>query len=273
MKILYFNAYNGKGDEQAYFKLLTDSAVDCDVLCLQEIDSVADEHKNPFGNMLNHRPKTVAALESSHYVYFATRQSTWTLAGYEQSESDWGMMIAVRKSIAIVEYREKYILHSRNAGTKPDLTDLPVMVQAIKIKRDNDDYMWVLNFHGYYAGGYVDGKTVGKQDTPERVDQAWKLAQFIIELQEDCPVIVGGDFNVDPDTLLIQKLTELGMHNLIAQYCVPTTRTTIYNAEKKAKWPYADYVFVDPRLIVSSFDVDADSTASDHAPILLELSV
>jgi endonuclease/exonuclease/phosphatase family metal-dependent hydrolase len=271
MKILYFNAYNGKGDETAYFDLLRHSAAECEVLCLQEVDSVEDESKNVFCNMLGHHRKTREVLEEAHYLYFAARQNTWAIEGNASEESDWGMVIAVRKDIPIVEYREKYILYHRNAGVKTDLTDLPVLVQAIKIKRGSGEYLWVLNFHGYYAGGFVGGVTVGKSDTPERIDQAWKLVQFVVELQEDCPVVLGGDFNLNPDTLLIQKLSEIGMQDLIAKYNIPTTRTPLYKPEKRAQWPFADYVFVDPRLTVQSFTVDAESLASDHAPMVVEL--
>ncbi len=270
MNILYFNAYNGKGDPESYFNLLTESVQNCEVLCLQEIDSVVHIEHNVFGNMLNHRQKTVQLLEKTHYLYFAARQNTWNLPDKDSKDSEWGLMIAVRREIPITEYREKYILYHRNAGIKVDLTDLPVLVQAVKVHY-RDEYIWVVNFHGYYAGGFVGGVTAGKSDTPERIDQAWKLVQFIVELQEECPVVIGGDFNVNPDTLLIQKLTEIGMQNLIQRYNIPTTRTSLYKAEKKAKWPFADYVFVDPRITVQDFMVDSDSLASDHAPMKLEI--
>ena len=177
MKILYLNAWNGKAG-QAYLDYLKRYVDEYDIVCLQEVDAVEAHHRNIYDNMVGHYRLTVDILSASHYVYFAARQDFWS-SETDVHHNDWGLMIAVRRSIPILEYREKYIMHHRNAGTKIDLTDLPVLVQAIRIKNAEDSPIWIVNFHGHYAGGFVGGNTVGKSDTPERIEQAHAVMDFV----------------------------------------------------------------------------------------------
>jgi endonuclease/exonuclease/phosphatase family metal-dependent hydrolase len=63
---------------------------------------------------------------------------------------------------------------------------------------------------------------------------------------------------------MIEK--ELGMRNLITEYGVTSTRTSLYT---KTEERFADYIFVSKDIEVKDFKVLPD-VVSDHAALLLE---
>lgn len=78
--------------------------------------------------------------------------------------------------------------------------------------------------------------------------------------------IVVGDFNLDPDTKSLGIL-ERNLRNLIKEYDVPTTRSTLYTRKSK----FADYVLVSPGVKIIDFHV-SNVAVSDHLPMILEFT-
>lgn len=58
------------------------------------------------------------------------------------------------------------------------------------------------------------------------------------------------------------------MHNLISEYNVTSTRSSLYTKEEK----FADYTFISKGIAVQGFRVLQD-VVSDHLPLLLEFDV
>ena len=83
----------------------------------------------------------------------------------------------------------------------------------------------------------------------------------------DAPVILCGDFNLRPDTESI-KILEENMHNLVKDYNIQSTRTSLYPKAER----FADYILTSNEIIVQDFKVLPDEV-SDHSPLWVEFSV
>ena len=77
-----------------------------------------------------------------------------------------------------------------------------------------------------------------------------------------------GDFNLAPDTQSLRMLEAAGLRNLVAEFGVTSTRTSLYRRPER----FADYVFVSPGVDVSAFRVLPDEV-SDHAPLMLQFDL
>lgn len=265
MNITYLNTWVGKKPEE-YESFLLEKAKTEDVFCLQEVVAFHKQGFTDFGLMLHQWTLTENILKN--FVGFhAVRQRDWY--DYEAylgvgDQVDYGNAIFVRKDIPILEYREKFILGHQNSGKEEIIQKtIPVVIQAVKVKKDAS-HLWIVNFHDYYAG-----KGYGKFDTEERITQSQEIAKFIQELSGE--IILGGDFNINPDTQSLKIIESIPLENLISKYNIQTTRTSLYPKEKRDVWPHADYVFVNNEVNVVDFKVDVDSDVSDHAPMFLKI--
>lgn len=117
--------------------------------------------------------------------------------------------------------------------------------------------MIIANVHGLWNGK-------GKSDTEGRLEQGRRIHDFIERHPEQ--IIIVGDFNLDPDTKSL-AITEAGMRNLIKEYGITSTRTSLYTKEGK----FADYALVSPGVNVLDFKVLPDEV-SDHAALYLEIA-
>lgn len=73
-----------------------------------------------------------------------------------------------------------------------------------------------------------------------------------------------GDFNLLPESESLKKFEEFGLRNLIKEYGITSTRSSLYQKEEK----YADYAFVSKDIEVQEFAVLPDEV-SDHLPLSL----
>lgn len=167
-------------------------------------------------------------------------------------ENKYGIAMFVKKDINILEEGEITIhdnpdypghgpTHSRN-------------LQWVECSYNDQNYS-VVNVHGLWNGR-------GKTDTPERMEQAKRIKEFMDKIPN--PKILCGDFNLRPDTTSI-GIIETGMNNLIREYNVTSTRTSLYPKEER----FADYIFTSPDVKVQTFAV-LSHEVSDHAPLLLD---
>jgi len=123
--------------------------------------------------------------------------------------------------------------------------------------------LYLCNFHGISQPG-------DKLDNPERLRQSEMLIEFFEG--KDGPKIIGGDFNVFPESKSIQMFLKNGYKNLIKEYNIATTRNRLawgmYPDNKQ--YYYSDYVFVSPDIKINKFSVP-DVEISDHLPLILEI--
>lgn len=110
----------------------------------------------------------------------------------------------------------------------------------------------------------------GKLDTPERLRQSQEILNAV-EAAEGIK-IVGGDFNVLPETQSVRIFEDAGYRNLITDYGIKTTR----NHVSLDKYPgnelyYSDYVFT-KGAEVASFEVPPE-IVSDHQPLIVVIDL
>lgn len=265
MKVTYLNTWGARKLEN-YIRFLQERKSDQDIFCFQEVCDVNEEKYSPTGGVLHQRTITKDIL-SEFTDFHAVRQRDWNDPEDFKETIPWGNDIFVHKNNPVFEYREKFVIGHQNSASNLEtvykIGGLPVVLQAVQTIYNNKK-LWILNIHGYHAGSGI-----GKHDTEERIRQSQGIIECLKQLDGD--IILGGDFNLDPDTESIKMLEDFGLRNLIKEYNVPSTRTSFYSEEKRKRWPFADYVFVSKDVNVKSFIVDTNSLVSDHAPMFLEI--
>lgn len=123
----------------------------------------------------------------------------------------------------------------------------------------------LLNVHGKTRPGH-------KMDTPARIKQSQKIIKFMKD--KSGLKIIGGDFNLNPDTKSVRLFEEAGYKNLIKDFGIENTRNklTWEQFPNEEKQHFADYVFVSPDVNVKNFEVPY-TEVSDHLPQILEFEV
>lgn len=122
----------------------------------------------------------------------------------------------------------------------------------------------ICNIHGISRPGE-------KQDTPERINQTEGILRFFNDLEGI--KIIGGDFNLEPDTKSIEMFEERGYRNLIKDFHTPTTRNRLsWEKYPDNKQYFADYIFVSPSVRIIDFSVP-NIEISDHLPMLLSIQL
>lgn len=121
----------------------------------------------------------------------------------------------------------------------------------------------ICNFHGM-------SRPVDKLDDRDRIRQSERLIDFF--RHKKGPKIIGGDFNLFPDTKSIRMFQENGYRDLIKEYGITNTRNRFaWELYPDNKQYYSDYVFVSPDVAVKNLSVP-DIEISDHLPLILEIA-
>jgi endonuclease/exonuclease/phosphatase family metal-dependent hydrolase len=120
----------------------------------------------------------------------------------------------------------------------------------------------ICNLHGMPQPG-------DKLDSPGRLRQSRELCAFF--KHKTGPKIIGGDFNLLPQTRSIEMFEEKGYQNLIKEFRIATTRNRLaWKTYPDNKQYFCDYVLVSPDVQVKSFSVP-NLEISDHLPMILEV--
>lgn len=120
----------------------------------------------------------------------------------------------------------------------------------------------IVNFHGTARPG-------NKLDTPRRISQSEGLIDFF--KNKEGLKIVGGDFNLSPETKSVALIEEGGFKNLIKEFNIRTTRNQLsWGMYPQDPQYYADYAFVSPEVKIKKFSVP-ENEVSDHLPLILEI--
>ena len=120
------------------------------------------------------------------------------------------------------------------------------------------------NVHGLPLPGH-------KRDTPERLAQSRGLIEFMDG--KTGPRIIGGDFNMFPDTESIELFAQAGYRDLVTEFQIPTTRNHLaWDRFPDNPQKFADFVFIDPSLQLQKFEV-VDNEISDHLPLIVEVDL
>lgn len=126
------------------------------------------------------------------------------------------------------------------------------------------DIMYVCNVHGIARPG-------NKLDNPGRIQQSSGIIEFFKDKQE--PIVIGGDFNLNPETNSVKMFEEHGYTDLIKQFDIKTTRNHFaWDKYPNNKMYYSDFVFINNKVTCESFQVP-NNEVSDHLPLILEIKI
>jgi hypothetical protein len=121
----------------------------------------------------------------------------------------------------------------------------------------------LLNVHGKALPG-------DKMDTPIRLKQSEIIIEFFKE--KNGIKIIGGDFNLMPDTKSVAMFEEAGYKNLIKDSGIKNTRNKLSWKQFNNVQYFADYAFVSPDVKVNEFEVPY-MEISDHLPQILDFEI
>jgi endonuclease/exonuclease/phosphatase family metal-dependent hydrolase len=126
-----------------------------------------------------------------------------------------------------------------------------------------EERLFVCNFHGM-------SRPVDKLDNPDRILQSAALLEFF---KDEKRVVIGGDFNIFPETDSIQTFRAWDYHDLINEYGITNTRNHyVWERYPDTKQYYSDYVFLSPAVRCLKFTVP-NNEVSDHLPLEIEIAV
>jgi endonuclease/exonuclease/phosphatase family metal-dependent hydrolase len=167
----------------------------------------------------------------------------------------FGQAILVNRAYEIVSEGEKYVYQIPGYASSTVVRDHARNFDYITFKTDGG-LRTVINVHCLWNKS-------GKGDTPARLEQSQKIIEFTQTL--DHPYIIIGDFNLEPNTESLRMLENEGLHNLIIENSIQSTRTLLYTKPGK----FADYALVSRGITINEFKVLPD-VLSDHSPLYLE---
>lgn len=167
----------------------------------------------------------------------------------------YGLAILAKKNIEILAEGEVFIYKERGYISEDELGNHARNLQYLTFATAKGKRT-VANIHGLWNGQ-------GKSDSVDRLQQSENILAFFASM--DHPYILSGDFNLRPDTESIKMLERAGLRNLIREYGISSTRTSLYIKLEK----FADYILTSPDIIVNDFRVLPEEV-SDHAPLMLD---
>lgn len=242
MKIISLNIWGGRvGDKMLDFFMRYS---DVDIFLLQEVFHNATDITA--WDEIDRREvfREISEILVEHDGYFAPAES-----------DEWGLASFVKRSIKVKETGDIFVHGEKNAMVRRDGSTLGKNLQYLKISGEKD--ITIINFHGLWNGK-------GKTDTEDRINQSKRIVEFVKNISHD--IVFGGDFNLRPDTESLKILErDLNLKNLISEYGITSTRTSLYSKEEK----FADYMLVSPSLRIKEFKVLPDEI-SDHSALYLE---
>lgn len=123
--------------------------------------------------------------------------------------------------------------------------------------------MYVCNVHGISKPGE-------KLDTPDRLNQSQIIVDFFKE--KKCPIVIGGDFNLFPDTKSMRMFEENGYKNLIKDFKIKTTRNHyVWDRYPNNPYRYSDYVLINSKSLDVKDFIVPNIKVSDHLPLILSI--
>jgi exonuclease III len=236
MNILFLNLWGGKLTQPLKEFLLGQSSVD--VFCFQE-------------------SKNIELVLPS----FLAEYQSYTTSKHVASKVNFDLAVYAHPRFKVLEVVELF------------QEDIEIgMAMSIRLVSSSGQTVSIINVLGTprqrVHGAFLD--TDEKRDFPARLRQSERLLQFA--QAQTGPVLIGGDFNMLPDTESLDIFRRAGFRDLISEQGITTTRNhyawDLYPESQRHY--YSDYVFVGPEILIRRFEVD-QAEVSDHLPMILEV--
>lgn len=233
MRIIFLNAWNGQQASEIR-SFLAGQAPVTDVFCFQE---AYDDFRS------------IAA----EFLHDFTELQAYALAFEDPvtGTEDFALATYVRKSLQLTA-SDTLMSESRVRG-------LGIHVALTS----QNGPLHIVNYHGISVPD-------DKLDTPDRLDQSRMLVQYLANLNGPC--VLGGDFNLIPNTEAYRMIKDAGFKELIVGHKIETTRNHLYWDRGVQRLAYSDYIFVSEAVTINSFTVP-QLEISDHLPLLLEVDL
>ena len=251
MKILSLNTWGGLAGKEGILDFLKKHS-DVDVFCLQEVWSGGEEAIKSYpelGDMsgiMHDFLDEASRVLSGHDYYFRPHVG-----------DHYGLAIFFKKTLPFEQESEVFVHKNKSFIPEDHIGKHARNLQSLRIGGENA--LTIFNFHGLWNGQ-------GKSDSPDRIVQSENIVKALKEC--DGPSVLIGDFNLLPDTESIKIIETAGLKNLITDYDITSTRTSLYKKDLR----FADYAFSSPELNIENFEILPDEV-SDHSALLLEITL
>lgn len=255
MRLVSLNIWGGTvfDDVIGFIKRESDQA---DIFCLQEVfyshlseSELGERRFNIFQEIEKQLP--------SFSGYFSPVQDGYDYKSRIDNHISFGLATFVRKGIQVESFEDFFIFGEQNSMEGNNQETLPYNAQCITIFVDKEKKVTVCNIHGISLWP--------KTDTPERLRQSEIIMDFF--KNKNTAKILCGDFNLFPETESL-KILESGMKNLITEFNIKNTRSTMHKLDEHV----SDYMITSPDVTVRKFYLP-DVAISDHLPLVLDFSL
>ncbi|MSR71391.1 MAG: endonuclease/exonuclease/phosphatase family protein [Candidatus Taylorbacteria bacterium] len=249
MKLITLNTWGGKVTKPLT-KFITEH-IDIDIFCFQEV--FHDAKKKTRGDFIGAHLELYTHLQSllpNHSSFFSS-----TVDDY------YGNASFVKKDFDVHSSGDIRIFENPAYSGKGGNHMRKMLWLEISGGKLGKNMIAILNVHGLWNGK-------GKSDTPDRIEQSKRIKEFMDSMK--IPKILCGDLNLLPHTESL-KMLEKNMQNMIKEYKVTSTRTSLYT-RAETNGEFADYIFLSPNFKVHDFKVLPDEV-SDHSPLYLEFNL
>ena len=264
VRILSLNVWGGLRSPELLDYLVE---LDADVYCLQEVPRAHGSSSEWLtyrdGDVeLQQRADIYGELRSAlpgHDGFFCPTTRGTLFDGEVPRQQEFGLATFVRASIPVIGASLDFV-HGDFAGYGFGPHPRPRNAHVLRLF----DYSTgratsVAQMHGLREES-------GKDDTPARQVQSDALVRLLERLQRPgAGLVVCGDFNVLPDSSLLEVLAQQGLRDLVTAGEVQDTRTSFYGKPMRS----ADYLLVSAEVQVLDFEVVTSPEVSDHRPLLL----
>ncbi|MCF7815993.1 MAG: endonuclease/exonuclease/phosphatase family protein [Candidatus Pacebacteria bacterium] len=254
MKIITLNTWGGRAGKEELLSFLRKNADDTDIFCLQEIWSAPYEHlegANAGGVEIKHQDIMVYGMQEIHNAL-----PNFSYYFHPHNQDNYGLMMLIRGDMDVSDAGDIFVHKYSGFVPEGDVGHHARNVQYVSLRHEGSK-LTVMNFHGLWNGK-------GKIDSEDRINQSQKIIDFIRTF--DGKVILCGDFNLLLDTQSIKMFEDAGLRNLIREYKITSTRSSLYSKSEK----FADYIFVSNSVEVRDFQV-INTEVSDHLPLSIEI--
>ncbi|KQV68157.1 endonuclease/exonuclease/phosphatase family protein [Rhizobium sp. Root1220] len=265
MRVISLNAWGGKLHAPLMHYL---AAADPDVLCLQEVTRSVTvssdwlEYRDGI-HILPQRANLfdeIKAILPTHDAFFAPMARGKLFDGDAEVWSEFGLATFVRGTYPIIGHAMDFV-HGSFSGDSYGPHPRARNAHCVRLfDYAADRPVAIAQLHGLRD-------LAGKGDTPARHAQADALVGLIERLwRQGEALVVCGDFNVLPGSVMFEALAGLGLKDLVTTRGYTDTRTSHYTREGR----FADYLLVTPDVGIRTFQVVEQPEVSDHRPLLLD---
>lgn len=265
MRLMCLNGWGGTLHEPLIAYLAAEAP---DVLCLQEVvhSPATDRDWLTYRDGAHCLPqranlfRDVARVLPDHVAVFCPAAQGVLWDGEVALPSQWGLATFVHASFPIVAQRQGFV----HKDFSPDgYGEHPRSRSAHAIRVHDFERgrpVAIAHMHGLRDLN-------GKRDTADRLRQARRLLDLAGSVAvDDAPLIVCGDFNVEPDSETFTILAQAGLTELVTTRGFAGTRTSHYAKPGR----FADYLLVNRHVEVADFTIVREPEVSDHCPLLLK---